>query len=605
MASRGVSDDSPRSQVQVIKQDHNAIETISSSNGDLALEDLPFQGIHFTHVSMNPNFVTNSSKVQQHFSHRSPTDKHSPLLNTKDDHHVKKSPTSPFFEGKLILKKTKSMSFFIELYSPDATKINRGQNHSSINFPIPSSKFSESSDLHATNEIQVNLQPQDESESQAQIYGNSNQEKLAVTISRLLNASLRRSAILHERRIKLKERYENIKFRSMLQKQKERLQILRVKAKLSYSQSAAYYRREVILREKIYRSGSSVEHAQTVAMTYRLRRALAFKRSFSESFLDVVDKENGRSRFIGQLIINDEKNKDVIKDDKEGKLENEIHAGRDGDPALIMHKESIESSLLMKSKNNNETHESQQSQNIANIESNGSQSHLPIRRCKSLPLNTFEFFGNVDDTEEFLDLLPPITRYTLRELDLDQILGNAQLRHDLYFDPNLQFKPNVEGDRGIQKAAKMSEFWKEVQEEVEQGHTYRIPLLIHEIRQIMIELIPNIDDARENIERNIDIKLIAQQVEHKVLNAGKLIKFIAEILKANCAPVRDEIVDRMVFESENGYFIAALRICFELLELMKLVKIWFNNFLFLVLPAFLLSPLFWLPFFSLYSNSMN
>lgn len=44
-------------------------------------------------------------------------------------------------------------------------------------------------------------------------------------------------------------------------------------------------------------------------------------------------------------------------------------------------------------------------------------------------------------------LVPPITKDTLHELDLSEILRNPQLRHDVVFDPNLMFRPNYDGER--------------------------------------------------------------------------------------------------------------------------------------------------------------
>ena len=46
-----------------------------------------------------------------------------------------------------------------------------------------------------------------------------------------------------------------------------------------------------------------------------------------------------------------------------------------------------------------------------------------------------------------LSLVPPISKATLRELDLAEILRNPQLRHDSVFDPNLMFRPNYDGER--------------------------------------------------------------------------------------------------------------------------------------------------------------
>lgn len=48
-----------------------------------------------------------------------------------------------------------------------------------------------------------------------------------------------------------------------------------------------------------------------------------------------------------------------------------------------------------------------------------------------------------------ISLVPPITRATLRELDLGEIMRNPQLRHDVVFDPNLMFRPNYDGERCV------------------------------------------------------------------------------------------------------------------------------------------------------------
>lgn len=44
-------------------------------------------------------------------------------------------------------------------------------------------------------------------------------------------------------------------------------------------------------------------------------------------------------------------------------------------------------------------------------------------------------------------LVPPISKNTLRELDLNEVMRNAQLRHDVVFDPNLAFRANFDGER--------------------------------------------------------------------------------------------------------------------------------------------------------------
>jgi hypothetical protein len=44
-------------------------------------------------------------------------------------------------------------------------------------------------------------------------------------------------------------------------------------------------------------------------------------------------------------------------------------------------------------------------------------------------------------------LRPPVTKDTLKELDLNQILLEKQLRHDVVFDADLVFRPSFDGDR--------------------------------------------------------------------------------------------------------------------------------------------------------------
>ena len=172
---------------------------------------------------------------------------------------------------------------------------------------------------------------------------------------------------------------------------------------------------------------------------------------------------------------------------------------------------------------------------------------------------------------ELLNLLPPVTRFTLRELELDEIITNAQLRHDMVFDPDLQFRPNTETDDDQDRDSKTSLYWDEVESEVKQGQLYRIPLLLSEIKAIIIELVPNGLEIKPEIEAHIDVKLITQEIQHKVFNPMGLIEYISGIMKTNCAPIRDVLVDAMVVACSEGKFVDSIRKCFDILEHMKLV----------------------------------
>lgn len=74
--------------------------------------------------------------------------------------------------------------------------------------------------------------------------------------------------------------------------------------------------------------------------------------------------------------------------------------------------------------------------------------------------------------------------------------------------------------------------------------------------------------------------LIEQQLRHGVFNPSKLLNAVGNLLREHCAPARDQIVDRILGiarkcsskpEASLIDALAAIRSCFELLELMRLV----------------------------------
>ncbi|GAA5982808.1 hypothetical protein JCM11641_004631 [Rhodosporidiobolus odoratus] len=66
-------------------------------------------------------------------------------------------------------------------------------------------------------------------------------------------------------------------------------------------------------------------------------------------------------------------------------------------------------------------------------------------------------------------LIPPISKATLRELDMQEIMRNPQLRHDIVFDPNLMFRPNYDGERGERKRVAAEQYWTALDRELTFG----------------------------------------------------------------------------------------------------------------------------------------
>ncbi|QRV92377.1 SOK1 kinase [Ceratobasidium sp. AG-Ba] len=183
-------------------------------------------------------------------------------------------------------------------------------------------------------------------------------------------------------------------------------------------------------------------------------------------------------------------------------------------------------------------------------------------------------------------LTPLITRETLKELDLEAILRNPQLRHDLLFDPGLQFRPTS----GRKKRDLTEKYWQAVQIEVETGCVCtsfdergrrlpcvcrssassssrpplpsRIPPLVNELCQVLHSVVHS---------ASADAALIAQELRHGVFDSRGVFRTLGTVLKQHCAPMRDRAVEMMVtVAAKPGGGVRAVRMCLEILELMKL-----------------------------------
>jgi hypothetical protein len=74
----------------------------------------------------------------------------------------------------------------------------------------------------------------------------------------------------------------------------------------------------------------------------------------------------------------------------------------------------------------------------------------PVRLSDLAKMHAMRLGGNGNTGSSRLvvaPLTPPISMSTLHELDLQEVMRNAQLRHDVVFDPSLMFRPNFDGER--------------------------------------------------------------------------------------------------------------------------------------------------------------
>ncbi|KAF8655481.1 hypothetical protein AX16_003039 [Volvariella volvacea WC 439] len=235
-------------------------------------------------------------------------------------------------------------------------------------------------------------------------------------------------------------------------------------------------------------------------------------------------------------------------------------------------------------------------------------------------------------------LQPLINRQTLKELDLDSILRNPQLRHDILFDPGLQFRPTS----SRRKRELADRYWAAITQELESGCTCmtfdndgkltaticicaqaqlppsnrvvalsqthstvtlrlpsRIRNLLSEFLEVLLLVIqplsnmsgmyvnPNTFKAHMQehsaqaayIRSVFDPELIEQELKHNQFDPSGLFTAIGTTLKGHCAPMRDRAVELMVQAAQScapggsgtkTEAVRAVRMCMELLELMKL-----------------------------------
>ncbi|ODV93367.1 hypothetical protein PACTADRAFT_51966 [Pachysolen tannophilus NRRL Y-2460] len=179
--------------------------------------------------------------------------------------------------------------------------------------------------------------------------------------------------------------------------------------------------------------------------------------------------------------------------------------------------------------------------------------------------------------------LPPVNLQSLREIDLHEILKNPQLRHDILFDPQLQFRPNLDGERGRKKKMMVDKYWDDIKKECEQyvlkrqfnTSVSRLPILFTTLREILISLLPS--KNRAAVYDIMDDDLLVQQLKNFAFDFVSLAKWLSEVFKSHCAPMRDSWVDEMtskfVAAQEEGSvdkLVDGLRMIFAILEAMKL-----------------------------------
>jgi hypothetical protein len=184
---------------------------------------------------------------------------------------------------------------------------------------------------------------------------------------------------------------------------------------------------------------------------------------------------------------------------------------------------------------------------------------------------------------------PPVTRSTLSELDVSKILNNPKLRHDINYDPELHFRPNLDGEKGRRKQDKANQFWNALKTELTEfvmdrpsfyekhgeSDNWCLPALLRAVKDIIQTLVPQRD--RPLLEEGLNVELLMQQFHKGIADLEKLAAWLSGVLKSHCAPMRDEWVDTMYNQLSTGnrqgdmdMLVTGMRSLLSVLEAMKL-----------------------------------
>ncbi|KAL8726751.1 MAG: hypothetical protein Q9181_005937 [Wetmoreana brouardii] len=200
---------------------------------------------------------------------------------------------------------------------------------------------------------------------------------------------------------------------------------------------------------------------------------------------------------------------------------------------------------------------------------------------------------------------PPVTKETLSELDLNRIVSDARLRHDLNFEIEIMFRPNTYGTRGETKKRDENLYFEALAIELEHyirrqrspppspsrpqrnspTHMHRsatlssapprLPPMLVAIREIVKTLVPS--DKWQMVDEQFDVDLKMQELEHGICDIAALIDWLGNLLLCSCSPMRDPVVTAMVARTQKAIvtedaqeLMKAIRDLFGVLEIMKL-----------------------------------
>ncbi|KAJ2909677.1 cAMP-mediated signaling protein sok1 [Coemansia aciculifera] len=183
--------------------------------------------------------------------------------------------------------------------------------------------------------------------------------------------------------------------------------------------------------------------------------------------------------------------------------------------------------------------------------------------------------------------LPPINRYTLRELKIQNILQNPRLRHEVLFEPKLEFRPNLVGHLAEAKQRAAVQYWTAVDHGLRKNNSAAVStltMLLVELREILAEMAEDSPRAElschaTELRERLDEERLRQQIAHGVFDAEPVVRYLASVMRlfAQAAAaqresgvVHDAAINRVLAYVQRGRVVRALRAAFDVMEAIKI-----------------------------------
>ncbi|KAI4088024.1 MAG: hypothetical protein LQ344_006399 [Seirophora lacunosa] len=213
--------------------------------------------------------------------------------------------------------------------------------------------------------------------------------------------------------------------------------------------------------------------------------------------------------------------------------------------------------------------------------------------------------GDRSDPMQRASLDPPVTKESLSELDLNRIIGDARLRHDINFEHEIMFRPNTYGTRGARKKREEDRYFEALaiefefyirrqicppsfpsrrpsglstttpQTKLQTGAPRRVRRMIGCLRDVVKTLVPAA--KWQAIDDQFDVDLRMQELEHGICDIGGLLEWLGKLLLCSCSPMRDTLINTMITKSLEAIraqdarkLVGAIKDLFSVLETMKL-----------------------------------